>query len=59
MHAVDINGIKSEPSIEIEFKSKIVDLKDIVKVSSKKETTTKKEKLVKESNTIIPVTDFN
>ena len=59
VYAVDVNGIKSEPSIEIEFKSKIVDLKNTVKPSSKKETKANKEKLVKESNTIIPVTDFN
>jgi len=59
VYAVDKNGIKSEPSIEIEFKSKIVDLKDAVKSSSKKVSKIPKEKLVKESNTIIPVTDFN
>ena len=57
--AVDENGIKSEPSIEIEFKSKIVDMKDTVKPSSKKDSKVIKKKLVKESNTIIPVTDFN
>ena len=59
VYAVDINGIKSEPSMEIEFKSKVVNLKEKVKLGSKKDSRVEKEKLVKESNTIIPVTDFN
>ena len=60
IYAVDKYDIESEPSIEIEFKSEPKVLaQEIRKSATSKKNTSKKDKIVKESATIIPMQDFN
>lgn len=58
--AVDINGIKSEPSIEVEFKSQVV---DITKLPAATSTNEIEQSVVveglQETDTILPTQDFN
>lgn len=60
IYAVDKNDIKSKPSIEVKFTS---ETKELSNKDTKKSTTSKKssnkDKIVEESNTIVPMQDFN
>lgn len=61
VYSVDKYGVKSEESREVEIESKMIENLDSspVKFSSEQERNIEVEKVVKESDTIIPVQDFN
>jgi len=61
VYSVDKNGIKSKASKEVEVESKMVELLDSspAKFSTEQARNKEVEKMVEESETIIPVQDFN